>query len=334
MHDRALMPGQPGRLLALVALVMGAAMVSLAVGSNPTSLSELWSALARPSGREADVIVHSLRLPRTVLGLLVGACLGAAGVLMQGHTRNPLAEPGLLGVSAGAAFCVVLGLRLRVAETLQHSVLAALVGALVTSVAVYTLARSSLREGGARIVVAGAAMTAFLAALTSGIVLLDAKSLDAYRFWAVGSLAGRGSETVATIAPFAAVGLALALVNARSLDLLALGDDTATAMGLSITRSRLVGLASVALLTAAAVAACGPIAFVGLLAGHLARAFAGGRWTPAVVTGSLVGPLVLVGADILGRVAGGQGELSVGVVAGLLGAPMLIWVVRRTGLAL
>ena len=265
---------------------------------------------------------------------MVGACLGAAGVLMQGHTRNPLAEPGLLGVSAGAAFFVVLALRLRLVETLSQSVYAAIVGAVLASIAVYAMAGKSLHQGGARLVVAGAAITAFLAALTSGIVLLDAQSLDAYRFWAVGSLAGRGSDTAIVIAPFAAVGLVLALVNARSLDLLSLGDDVASSMGLSVTRSRLVGLCSVALLTAAGVAACGPIAFVGLLAGHLARAVTGARWTFALLAGTLLGAVVLLSADVAGRLIGGPGELQVGVVVGLVGAPLLVWVVRRAGLVL
>ncbi|MEQ7010925.1 iron ABC transporter permease [Actinopolymorpha sp. B17G11] len=326
--------GVSRRLLLLAALVPVVALLSLAIGSNASSPAEVWHALTSASGQEADTIVRTLRFPRTVLGLLVGACLGAAGVLMQGHTRNPLAEPGLLGVSAGAAFCVVLGLRLRLVETLEQSVYAAIVGALVASLAVYAMARSSLHEGGARLVVAGAATTAFLAALTSGIVLLDAQSLDAYRFWAVGSLSGRDPDTGLVILPFAMGGLLIALVNARSLDLLALGDDVSTAMGLSVTRSRLAGLAAVALLTAAGVAACGPIAFVGLLAGQLARAVTGARWMPALVAGSLVGALVLVSADVAGRVVAGQGELQVGVVAGVLGAPVLIWVVRRRGLAL
>ena len=320
-----------GLLAALVPLV---ALASLAIGSNASTGAELWHALASPSGAEGDIIVRTLRFPRTVLGLMVGACLGAAGVLMQGHTRNPLAEPGLLGVSAGAAFCVVLGLRLRLVENLQQSVYAAVVGAVLVSCAVYAMAHRSLQTGGARLVIAGAAVTAFLAALTSGIVLLDAQTLDAYRFWAVGSLAGRSGHTAVVIAPFAAVGLLLAVINARSLDLLSLGDDVAASMGLSVRRSRLVGLSAVALLTAGGVAACGPIAFVGLLAGHLARAVTGARWTAAVVAGALIGALVLVSADVLGRVIGGPAELQVGVVAGLLGAPLLVWVVRRTGLTL
>lgn len=321
-------------VVTLVLLLPVTVVASLAIGSNPSAPSEVWTALTGPTGTEADIIVRTLRLPRTLLGLIVGASLGVAGVLMQGHTRNPLAEPGLLGVSAGAAFAVVLGLRLGLVDGLRGSVVAALVGAVVISLAVFAMSRASLHDGGARLVVAGAAVTAFLSAVTSGIVLLDAETLDSYRFWAVGSLAGRGAEVAPSVLPFAVVGLVAALFNARSLDVLSLGDDVAAGMGVSVTRSRVVGLGAVALLTAAGVAACGPIAFIGLLAGHLARAIAGPRWMRAVLAGGLTGALVLLVADILGRVVARPGELQVGVVAGVLGAPLLIWVVRRRGLVL
>jgi iron complex transport system permease protein len=324
----------PRRLTLLAVLVPLVALTSLAVGANPSSPGELWHALTAPSGQEADVIVSTLRFPRTMLGLLVGGCLGAAGVLMQGHTRNALAEPGILGVSAGAAFCVVVALRLRLVESLLETVYAAAAGALLASLAVYALARHSVRDGGPSLVVAGAAMTALLTALTSAVVLLDAQTLDSYRFWAVGSLAGRGQDTAIVVAPFAAGGLVLAALNARSLDVLALGDDVATSMGLSVTRSRLAGLTAVTLLTAAGVAACGPIAFVGLLAGHLARGLVGGAWTLTLAAGALTGATFLVAADVLGRMVGGPGELQVGVVAGLVGAPLLVWMVRRGGLVL
>ncbi|MDQ4055114.1 MAG: iron ABC transporter permease [Actinomycetota bacterium] len=322
------------RLAALAALIPVVALTSLAVGANPSSPAELWHALAAPSGEEADVVVRTLRFPRTLLGLLVGASLGCAGILMQGHTRNPLAEPGLLGVSAGAAFSVVVGLRAGIVESLVETVYAAALGALLASLAVYALARRSVSDGGPSLVVAGAAMTAFLTALTSAVVLLDAQTLDSYRFWAVGSLAGRGQDTALVIAPFACCGLLLAVVNARSLDVLALGDEVARSMGLSVTRARVTGLAAVTLLTAAGVAACGPIAFIGLLTGHLARALVGPSWVLALVAGALTGAALLVATDIMGRLVGGPGELQVGVVAGLVGAPLLVWVVRRRGLVL
>jgi iron complex transport system permease protein len=324
----------PRGLLLLAVLVPVVAVTSLAIGANALSPAELAHAVLRPDGQEGDVIVRSLRFPRTMLGLIVGAALGAAGVLMQGHTRNALAEPGLLGVSAGAAFSVVIGLRLGLVESLVGSVYAAGLGAAVASLGVYALARRSLRDGGPGLVVAGAAVTAFLAGLTSAIVLLDAKTLDAYRFWAVGTLAERGAQTPLAVAPFAALGLLLAALNARSLDVLALGDDVAASMGLRVTRARVVGLAAVTLLTAAGVAACGPIAFVGLLAGTLARVLVGPSWTLCLLAGTLAGAVLLVGADVLGRLVGGPGELQVGVVSGLVGAPLLVWVIRRRELIL
>lgn len=323
-----------GSIAVLVLLLPVVAVASLALGANALGPGELAHAVLHPDGAEGDVIVRSLRFPRTVLGLIVGAALGAAGVLMQGHTRNALAEPGLLGVSAGAAFAVVLGLRLELIQGLPGMIAAAALGAATAAVTVHTLARHSIRQGGASLVVAGAAMTAFLGALTSAVVLLDAKTLDSYRFWAVGSLAERGQETPLTILPFVVVGLVLAVVNARSLDLLALGDEVASAMGLRIRRARLVGLMAVTLLTAASVAACGPIAFIGLLAGTLARLVVGASWSRGVLAGALVGAVLTVTSDVVGRLVAGPGELQVGVVSGILGAPLLIAVIRRRELIL
>lgn len=334
---RALPSGRatrPWSLTLLVLLLPVAALASLALGANALSLGELAHAVLHPDGAEGDVIVRTLRFPRTILGLLVGAALGAAGVLMQGHTRNALAEPGLLGVSAGAAFAVVIGLRLELIHGLPGMVGAAALGAALAALVVHALARHSIREGGASLVVAGAALTAFLGALTSAVVLLDAKTLDSYRFWAVGSLAERGPDTPMTILPFVAAGLLLAVANARSLDLLALGDEVAAAMGLRIGRARLTGLAAVTLLTAAAVAACGPIAFIGLLAGTLARALVGANWTRGVLAGALAGALLTLSSDVIGRLVAGPGELQVGVVSGIIGAPLLIAVIRRRELIL
>lgn len=321
-------------VLALLALVPLVALASIALGANPLSPAEIVHAVLSPDGAEGDVVVRNLRVPRTLLGLLVGAALGAAGVLIQGHTRNALAEPGLLGVSAGAAFAVVLSLRLDLVDSMLGMVGAAAVGATLAALAVYALARSSVRSGGPSLVVAGAALTAFLAALTSAIALLDVKTLDAYRFWAVGSLAERGADTPGVIAPFVAAGLVLAALNARSLDVLSLGEDVASSMGVRVTRARLVGLVAVTLLTAASVAACGPIAFIGLLAGTVARALVGASWTRATLAGALAGIVLLLASDVVGRLVAGPGELQVGVVSGVVGAPLLIWVIRRRDLLL
>jgi iron complex transport system permease protein len=173
-----------------------------------------------------------------------------------------------------------------------------------------------------------------LSALTSAIVLLDADTLDGYRFWAVGSVAGRGFDVAVQVLPFAAAGLVLALLNARSLDMLALGDDVAAGLGLSVHRARLVGLVAIGLLTAAGVAACGPIGFLGLLSGHVARRIFGGRNAWLIPAAGLTGAATLVLADLAGRLLGGAGEVQAGVVLGLVGAPLFIVVVRRRTVAL
>jgi iron complex transport system permease protein len=319
-------------LVALAVVVLLAVAASLVLGSRWLGFGAVAHALVGPGGTDADVIVRDLRLPRTVVALVAGCCLGVAGALMQGHTRNALAEPGVFGVSAGAALAVVLGLQAGVVRSVTATVWCALAGALVATVAVHWLAG---RAGGpVALALTGAAVAAFLGAVTSAIVLLDADTLDGYRFWAVGSVSGRGLDVVRQVLPFALAGLALAALNLRGLDLLALGDDVAASLGLSVARTRLVGLAAIGLLTAAGVAACGPVGFLGLLAGHVARRLTGSRYVWLVPAAGLAGAAGLVLADLAGRLLGGAGEVQAGVVLGLVGAPVFIAVVRRRAVAL
>lgn len=321
-------------LLILVAVLVLAFAASLALGSRWLGPGALWHALAANSGSDADVIVRNLRLPRTVVAVLIGICLGIAGALMQGHTRNALAEPGIFGVSSGAAFAVVLGLQVGLVESVASTVWAALAGALIATFGVQRLASRGSGASPVGLALTGAAVAAMLGAATSAIVLLDANTLDSYRFWAVGSVAGRGLDVAGQVLPFAVVGLLLALVNARDLDLLALGDDVAAGLGLSIRRARLVGLAAIGLLTAAGVAACGPIGFLGLLAGHVARRMFGARNSWLIPAAGLIGATALVLADLVGRLVGGAGEVQAGVVLGIVGAPLFVIVVRRRAVAL
>ena len=251
-----------------------------------------------------------------------------------GHTRNALAEPGIFGVSAGAALAVVLGLQTGVAESITDTVWCALAGALVATFAVQRLATRGDGASPVALALTGAAVAAMLGAVISGIVLLDAETLDGYRFWAVGSVAGRGFDVAGQVLPFAVAGLLLAAANARSLDLLALGDDVASSLGLSVRLARLVGLAAIGLLTAAGVAACGPVSFLGLLAGHVARRLTGTSNSWLIPAAALVGAASLVLADLIGRLAGGAGEVQAGVVLGLVGAPLFVLVVRRRAVAL
>ena len=317
------------RLGMLAGLVLIAVLASLALGSRWVAPGDVLTALVRPTGAEPHVIVHDLRLPRTVVALIVGCCLGVAGAVMQGHTRNALAEPGVFGVSSGAALAVVLGLQFGLVESIGSTVWCALVGALIATFGVQRLAGRGAGAGPVALALTGAAVAAMLGALTSAIVLLDADTLDGYRFWAVGSVAGRGLDVAWQVLPFAIGGLLLAALNARSLDLLALGDDVATSLGVSVRRARLVGLGAIGLLTAAGVAACGPISFLGLLAGHVARRIAGVRTGWLLAAAGLVGAAALVLADLIGRLVGGAGEVQAGVILGLVGAPLFVLVVRR-----
>jgi iron complex transport system permease protein len=325
-------PARPRLLgLALLLVVLAlVAMVSLAVGSNPIGLGTTWHVLWHRDDSQASIIVHDLRLPRTVLGLLVGAALGAAGALMQGHTRNPLADPGLLGVTAGAAFAVVLGIAVLGITSPHAYVWCAMVGAAAASIAVFAIgAAGGRRPNPLSLVLAGAAVSALLDAFTSAMVLGDPGALDAYRFWIVGSVADRGWDVIGDVLPFLLVGLVLAVVHAPALNVLSLGDDLARALGQRIALARTVGLLAVMLLTGAATAACGPIGFVGLVVPHVARAWTGPDHRWLIPYSAALGAILLVAADVLGRVVARPGELQVGIVLALVGAPFFIALVRR-----
>jgi len=314
----------------LVALVALMALASLAVGTKPISIGPVWDAIWSPTGTEDDIVVRSLRVPRTVLGIGVGIALGVAGALMQGHTRNPLADPGLLGVEAGAAFFVVVGIYVLGVTSLFGYVWFAFVGAGAASVLVFVL--GSLGRGGptpVTLALAGVAVSALLSALTQALLLADLATFDAYRFWAVGSLAGRDAGIAAQVAPFLLVGLLLAVLNAPGLNMLALGEDVARALGQRVAVTRWTGLVAITLLTGSAVAACGPIAFVGLVVPHVVRALTGPDHRWLLPAAGLAGAVLLLAADVIGRVVVRPGELQVGIVLALVGAPFFVALVRR-----
>lgn len=312
----------------LVALAL-AAVASLALGVRAIDLAAVWSGLTTPASTSDAIVVRDLRLPRTIIGALVGAALGAAGALAQGHTRNPLADPGLLGVSAGAALAVVTAIHLGGITSASGYVWFALLGALIASVLVFGLGASG-RGGGSPLTLAlvGAAVTATLGGITTAIVLSDEQTLDAFRFWTVGSIAGRDSEILAQTAPFLIVGLVLALVHARSLDTASLGADVARSLGQDLRVVRGAGVLSVTILTGAAVAAAGPIGFVGLVVPHAARFIVGPDHRRLVPVAALLGAVLLLVADVVGRLVAQPGELQVGIVLALIGAPVFIAVVR------
>ncbi|WP_223167078.1 FecCD family ABC transporter permease [Nonomuraea sp. SYSU D8015] len=318
-------------LLTLFAAVAVAVVLSVTIGSKSVPIADAWSALTAPTGSENDIIIRSLRVPRTVLGVLAGIALGVAGALMQGHTRNPLADPGLLGVTQGAAFAMVASIILLGASSLLVYIWFGLAGALVASVAVFALGMVGGRGGPTPVTLAlaGTAVSAFLYALTSAIVLWDEQAMDVFRFWQAGSIAARGADVVWQVLPFILVGLVLAATNAPGLNALSLGEDVARGLGQNITMTRTVGVASVTLLTGAAVAACGSLSFVGLIVPHLARPLSGTDHRWLLPYSGLIGAALLLLADVIGRVVAPPGELEVGVVLALIGAPFFVAMVRR-----
>ena len=322
-------------LALLLALMVLMALASLAVGARAIPLGEVINALFDPgtTGTNATIL-RDLRIPRTLLALLVGAAIGLSGAIMQGVTRNPLADPGLLGINAGAALFVVLGISIVGLTTLTAYVWLGFAGAAIATVLVYAVA-SLGREGATpiKLALAGAAITAAFGSITTGVLMTDATTLDAFRFWQVGSLAGRGTDILVSVTPFLAAGIVLALVTGRLLDAMALGDDIARGLGQRVLLSRCVAALAWIVLAGGATAAAGPIAFVGLTVPHAARAITGPSYRWILPYSAVMAPILLLGADVLGRVLAPPGELQVGIVTAALGAPLFILLVRRRRLA-
>ena len=317
----------------LLALALAAVLASLMFGSSRLGPSQVLHALVHRRPGELDAIVYGVRIPRTVIGVVVGACLGVAGALMQGHTRNPLADPGLFGVSAGAGLAVVIGVYVLGFVGSGFDAAFALVGALIASVAVFAVATAGSRTASpVPLALAGTAVSALLEALTSFIVLSDRNALEAYRLWVVGSLSGRPLDVALAVLPFAVAGLVLAALNARALDNLSLGSEMARGLGENVILARAVGLAAITLLTAAATAAAGPVGFVGLVVPHLARALVGVGHRYVLPASALLGIALVLGADVVGRLIGGTGEVQVGIVLVVIGGPFFVAVARRRSL--
>ncbi|MFI2349774.1 FecCD family ABC transporter permease [Streptomyces sp. NPDC019443] len=319
-------------LLVSIGLLLLVCVASIAVGAKPIPLSDVWHGLFHNAGAGNDVIVHDVRVPRTLLGLIVGAALGLAGAVMQALTRNPLAEPGLLGVNAGASAAVVSAISFLGVTSLTGYVWFAFLGAAAVSVLVYVLG-GSRGATPVRLALAGTAATAALYGYINAVQLLDAAALERLRFWTVGSLASADMATIGKVAPFIGVGVVLALLLARPLNAMEMGDDTARALGAHLNRTRALAMLTVTLLCGAATAACGPIVFIGLMIPHLVRTITGPdmRWILPYAT--VLSPVLLLGADVLGRVVTRPSELQVGVVTALIGGPVFIHLVRRKRMA-
>ncbi|WP_438828606.1 FecCD family ABC transporter permease [Streptomyces hesseae] len=307
-------------------------VASLAVGAKQIPVGQVWHGLFHYTGDETDVIVRDVRVPRTVLGLLVGAGLGLAGTVMQALTRNPLADPGLFGINAGAAAAVVSGVSFLGVTSLTGYVWFAFLGAAAVSVVVYALG-GSRGATPVRLALAGTAVTAALNGYVYAVQLMDTAALDRMRFWTVGSLASANDTVVRQVAPFIAVGVLLALLLARPLNAMALGDDQARALGTRLTATRVLALLTVTLLCGAATAACGPVVFIGLMVPHAVRSFTGPDLRWVLPYAAVLAPVLLLGSDIAGRILTRPSELQVGIVTALIGGPVFIHLVRRRRMA-
>ncbi|WP_374705573.1 FecCD family ABC transporter permease [Streptomyces sp. AJS327] len=319
-------------LLVVAALLAVAVVLSLALGSRSIPPGEVWEALRNGGDSQAARVVRDMRLPRTVVGVMVGAALGIAGVVLQGLTRNPIAEPGILGTGQGSAVGVVCAISFVGVQGIAGYVWFAFLGAGAAGVAVYAIAARG--RGGAtpvKLALAGAAVNALLVAVVSGILTTRAAALDEFRFWQVGSLADRDAEIAWRVWPFLLAGLALVLCVARGLDALALGDEAARGLGQHVGAVRIVGGLGATVLTGAGVAAAGPIAFVGLAVPHMARALVGPGHRMLLLMAGLLGPVVLLLSDVVGRLVLPPGEVPAGVTTALLGVPFLVALVRGKG---
>jgi iron complex transport system permease protein len=324
-----------GLVLLAGALVVVVAL-SLAVGARSIPVGTVVDALTDYDATDdAHLIVHELRIPRTLLGLAVGIALGLAGTVMQGVTRNPLADPGLLGVSAGAAIAVVAAYVYLGIDSLSAGVWFAFAGAALASVLVYSIG-SVGREGATpvKLALAGVVVLAALTAFTTLMLLSNTDAAQFYtRTWLVGSLAGRPLSLFLQALPFILVGAVMALAAARMLNALALGEDTARSLGQHVGRARAFSVAAIVVLVGTAVAVAGPIVFVGLVIPHVARAITGPDYRWVIPYSAFLGAIFLVGADIVGRVIARPGEIGVGIVTVLVGVPFFVVLVRRRELA-
>ncbi|QRY42080.1 iron chelate uptake ABC transporter family permease subunit [Microbacterium hominis] len=307
-----------------------AVTLSLMIGSNPIGARDVLAVLSGGGSPDIRYVVAELRVPRTVAGLVVGVALGAAGALIQGFTRNPLADPGILGVNAGAAFAVAIGIAVFGLRDMSVLVWLSFAGALVVTLGVTVIGSSGRGPADPlRLTLAGVALGAVFAGATTGMTLSDPDAFDRMRAWHAGSLLGRGFEVLGPVLPFVAVATVAALALARGLNALALGDDVARAQGAHVGGIRVGVVAAVTVLAGTATAIAGPVSFVGLMVPHVARWMFGVDQRRILLASIALAPTLILLSDVLGRVLIAPAEIPVGVVTAFVGAPVLIALARR-----
>lgn len=328
-------PTKHSKLIGLalaVVLLVGMCVASLAIGTENVSLSTVWHAVTDYRDIDNEWIVHDLRIPRTVLGLLVGVALGLSGSLIQAVGRNPLADTEILGINSGASLFVVSAIAFFGLGGIWTYIWFAFGGALFAMAMVYVVGMSGRAAvTPVRVLLAGVAVGAVLEGVGFAVRLRYPRAFDNMRFWDSGALDGRPLDVALAISPFIAVGALLCLVVSRSLNITAFGNELAKSLGGNVVRTQVLSLIAVTLLAGAATAGAGPIGFVGLMVPHAVRRFTGPDWRWILAYAVVVAPTLLLAADIVGRVVIRPSELPAGIVTAFIGAPVLIWLIRKRG---
>lgn len=329
MSSRVLKKLHPVGLVVGLAILLICFIYSVRWGAVEIPLAQILTSFTAFDGSDNHLIVLTIRLPRSLIAILVGSSLAVAGALMQGLTRNPLADPAILGIESGAALFVVAAIYLFGSSSPSLITIAAMLGAAATAILVYFL--GSLARGGPtplNLTVAGAALTALIFSITTAILILSQQTLDQIRFWLAGSLAGRDLNILLQVLPFAGVGLILAFALGRQITTISLGDDVAQGLGQQATWVKINTAISVVLLAGSSVALAGPIGFIGLVVPHMVRFFIPGDYRWILPYSAIIGATLLLGADIAARVLLKPQELPVGVMTALVGAPFFIYLAK------
>ncbi len=304
-------------------------VASVSLGVRDVSLAEIVAALTgHPEGISGAAVLN--RIPRTVLAVLIGAALAMSGATMQAVTRNPLADPGILGVTSGAALAVVIGLALFNITATYPRILLAILGSAAAAVFVYAV--GSLGRGGAtplKLALAGAATSAAFMSLVSAVLLPRVDLVESFRFWQIGGVGGATWDRIVLLLPILGIGALICMITARGMNSLALGDDMAAGLGENVGRTRMIAAVGAVILCGAATAVAGPIGFVGLVVPHMCRLLIGTDHRWLLPFSVVVGACLLVAADTIGRLVARPGEVEVGILTAIVGAPLFIWIVRR-----
>ena len=319
----------PVGLVGCSAVLLLCLLASVRFGAARIGTWDVIGAFVDYGGSEDDLIIRTLRVPRALIAALVGASLAVAGAIMQGLTRNPLSDPGILGIEAGAALAVVWSVFFLGASSLTTYALFAFVGAAVAAVVVYGLGTLGGGMNPMKLVVAGAALATLLSSLTTAVLIFNQRTLEEIRFWLAGSVAGRDLELLLQVLPYVSIGLILSFVLGRQITALTLGEDVATGLGQRTAWVKFFCVAAVVLLAGSAVAIAGPIGFVGLVVPHVARFFVGVDYRWILPYSAILGAVLLVSADIAARVVLRPQELPLGVMTALVGAPFFVYLARR-----